>query len=152
MPWVTITADDVKGALTAAEVKAIGTVSVDVGQSDPVTARIGWTQNLIRGFIRGKYPVAASGIPDGLMDPALSIIIYKGLGRVSVELQAKRKDEYEAAMKILDDVRSGKFVPETPTVPETSSVPTSTPSINGGASDRLCNTPRRFSRAKQDGI
>lgn len=151
MAWTTITLDDVKAALSAAETSAISSVSVDVGQSDPITKRIQYTTDMIRGYIRRRFPVGVSGVPAGLVDPALSIIIYHGLMRVAPQLAEKRKPDFDAAMKILDDVKAGDWAPEEPTTETTETGAAPSPSIVGADDDMLTQT-RSFDRASQEGI
>jgi len=146
MAWITITPEDVRTRLTAAELAAIQNTSLAPDQADPVPEVIEQVVDEVRGYVSNVATLGSgSTIPSKLLSAALAIIRYRLLGRVGLKSGEDRRREYEDAVRLLERAADGKFRVEEP---ETASTET-----NANPLPSSFTTPeRKFSRNDQDGI
>lgn len=117
MSWTTLTADHVKTRLAAAELAALQTVALAVGQTDPLPEIIAAVTDEIRGYIAANSSNqlgAAGAVPPRLESAALAIIRYRLATRLPVKslLTEDRVKENEAAIRLLERVAAGNFAIE----------------------------------------
>jgi hypothetical protein len=113
MSWRIITEADVLTQISGAELTALRGVVLGDGQDDPVQPSIDAITAKVRGFVAGninnKLDANPAAIPDRLIDAAVSLIICRIISRTTMEPNATRLKDAEAANSLLRDVASGKF-------------------------------------------
>jgi hypothetical protein len=121
MAWITLTAADVQGTLTAPELSAARTAAIAVGQVDPLTDALARTVAEVRGYVGGaqRNTLGEAGtIPDELKSAALDLVRYRVLTRLPLQgssaLIDQRKAAAEAAERLLREVAAGRFAIEQP--------------------------------------
>src|SRR4051812_27549529 len=120
MSWITLTVDDVKPKLAAAELSALRSAALASGQGDPVAEILTEVVNEVRGYIAAcERNTLGAGvtIPDKLKSATLAIVRYRAATRLPVKsfLTEDRVKENEAAVRLLEQVAGCKFAVEEPT-------------------------------------
>jgi len=129
MAWTVIDADRVLSRLSSAETAAARTVSLGVGQTDPLTYQIEDATNFARGYLSNQVTLEAAGVHPMVVGPTCAIIIYNLLLRVAPNLAELRKQAYLDALKFFEAIADKDvLVPEDETGTATSDP---TPSIAG---------------------
>ena len=124
MAWLTLTSAHVQASLAAAELTALRTTQLAVGQTDPLPEAITRTVGEVRGYVgahAGGMVGQAGTIPEELLASAVAIARWRLLGRLPVKLMAseQRRQEYDDARALLRDVAAGKFAVSAPANPAT---------------------------------
>ncbi len=147
MAWITISEDDVLTALCSPELEGYRAAALETGQADPVQPAISQVTDLVRGYVGGNPSNqlgAAGTIPQKLLAPALDIIAVRVPQRVGQAPAAVRKTAEENAIRLLEQVASGKFSIEEPVVKSAEKENTASPTWKA--------RPSRFGHHAQDGI
>lgn len=148
MPWAIIVVDDLKSGLAGAELEALQSAALATGQSDPTPEIIAQVVDLVRGYIAAGGVTLGSGatLPSKLKTSALAIIRYRICSRLPVSslLTEARKQEYQDAIRLLEQVAAGRFRVEEPENAATEQA--------GASSPRFDTLPRIFTPANQDGV
>jgi len=155
MAWNTISIDDVKGALSAAEYSGVTTASLPDGRTgtELVEEVIANAISEARGYIAADASnvLGVEGtVPDELRASVLVIIRYRiftRLPKMKALLDELRTREYDEAMRKLRDVSAGKFKlvqPVTPADPNQQA--------GGGSIGLISKTKRRMSRDNLGGL
>jgi len=152
MAWQTFTAAQLSAALTAQEAQALATYLLRPGESDPTPEIASETASEIRGYVAAHYGAAVGQpgeVPEELVATAKAIGRWYLLTKIAAGSAAKvlltdaRKMEYEAGIKRLESVASGKFAVSVPIV-----VNTDQPRPQGGGAFGKLNiggtTPETF--------
>jgi hypothetical protein len=119
MAWITLTQDDLLGKLAAAELTAVKTKALAVGQVNPVPEEVASAIQEIRGRVaacKSNTLGVGATIPEELKPAALAILRYRVLTRLPVAglITPQREREYGDALALLSAVAAGKFVVEQP--------------------------------------
>lgn len=151
MSWRAITEADVVSKISSDELEAIRAAALASGQVDPVASEIDSVTELVRGY------VASSGvemdtdnptyIPERLIGPAVKILVVDIPARVAgmaLDENDVRRDAKKEAIRLLEQVASGKYSIEDPTTGSESNE-AKTPSYSP-------TRTRRYTRDSQDGI
>lgn len=112
MSWTVLTEPLLLSVINNSELEKARQVAQQAGQSDPVDPVLDQVTALVRGYVRRKYELEASGVPPSLVAISLDIVAYRIGSRLSSKLSEGRKGAYEDAMKLLREVASGDFVVE----------------------------------------
>lgn len=148
MSWAAVTVDMVKTRLAGPEVAALQTAALATGQVDPLPDTIAQVVDEVRGYISAGGSVLETGatIPSKLRSATLAIIRYRLITRLPVKslMTEARKEENDAAVRLLERVADGKFSVEEAVTPTTEVIGAPTPSVTG----KTLN----FNRSSQDGI
>jgi phage gp36-like protein len=147
MPWIPLTAADVK--LSADEKEVILALSEEAG-GDPFLSALESAINEVRGYIAAwrLNTLGQQGlIPDTLKDCTLALARYKllnlpGAGALITE---DRRNEYKDAIALCRSVAKGEFSVETPDDAIISTTPAGTVEV-------VSAPERRFTRDKLDGL
>lgn len=115
--WTTLTADDVRTRLAAAELAALQTAALASGQTDPLPEIVAAVTDEVRGYIAANHANelgVAGAVPPRLVSAALAIIRYRLATRLPVKslLTEDRVKENEAAIRLLERVAAGQFAIE----------------------------------------
>lgn len=114
MGWNTITEDDIRSRLAAAELTSLKTVETVNGQ-DVLADLISQVTDEIRGYVSACSinSLGAEGtIPSRLMTAAVNLVRYRLLNRLPINtpsLLQERKQEYRDSIQLLRDVAACKF-------------------------------------------
>lgn len=113
MSWRTVTENDLTAALSEAELNAFRNSAAE----DPVDAVIRSTVAYVRGVIRSapsrvRMSPGERDLPESLIVPAMDLARWNVLTRMNLVVNESRTKAYERANQLLDDVRAGKFIPE----------------------------------------
>lgn len=148
MSWQTITTDLVKTRLAGPEVSALQTAALASGQTDPLPEIVTQVVDEVRGYVSaGGYTLGTGAtVPSKLLSATLAIIRYRLSTRLPVKslITEDRKNENDAAIRLLERVADGKFAVEEPETASTEQA--------GGASPSVTERTRYFSRECQDGV
>jgi hypothetical protein len=147
MSWIAITEDDVKTRLAGAELAAYKSAALAQGQANPLPEVIAQVVSEVRGYIAANqrnFLSLGELIPDKLLSATLAIIRYRLLTRLPIPVAEDRKQESEAAIRLLERVADGKFAIEEPDDVSDDVLPAPAP--------RITTPTRRFSQSAQDGI
>jgi len=148
MAWATIIVDDLKAGLAGAELEALQSAALATGQSDPTPEIIAQVIDLVRGYIAAAGVTLGTGatIPSKLKTSALAIIRYRICSRLPISslLTDARKQEYQDALRLLEQVAAGRFRVEEPTEAATEQA--------GASSPRFDTNTRVFTPANQEGV
>lgn len=114
MSWITITADQVAGRMTAAEYNAFANMYLAPGKTSPLPEIISSVTARVRGYVAGNSSntlQAGNTIPPELLDAALAIAVYRLVTRCPLkkEFTETRKDANDEAIAELVRVSQGKF-------------------------------------------
>jgi predicted NBD/HSP70 family sugar kinase len=148
MSWSAITAVEVLQEFNPKEAAQIATIQGAADNLTPILARI---VNAARAcVIAGGGQVDQAGkIPDQLREDVISIARWRwliSLPEVNETLQSKnRRDDYDSAMKRMDDVAAGKIKIELPTAPIVQAAP-------DNAIEVASSQTRRFTRDQMEGM
>jgi hypothetical protein len=148
MAWQTISEDDLREKMAAAEVSALQTAALATGQANPITGTIARVVDEVRGYIAaGGFSLEDGAyIPSKLVDATLTIVAWRAAMRLNVKsiLSEARRSEYDQALQLLRLVATGKFAIEEPTTVEDEALGAPSPSM---ADKTLTRQP-----SNQDGI
>lgn len=121
--WTTLTVDQLRDRLTAAELAAMRSVQVEGDQLDPATEALRRSVDEARGYL-GVRPDSTLGpagtVPPQLEGAVLDIARYRLCTRLAVGrigetfLTESRSQEYKDALRLLRDMADGKFAVEQP--------------------------------------
>jgi phage gp36-like protein len=120
MPWITLTATDVRTRLTGPELAAAQAAALQGGQGDPLPDVVAQVVAEARGYIAGhasnRLDADTSTIPAALQSAVLAIIRYRLLTRLPVKslLTEDRVKENEQALLLLRMVARGEFAVDAP--------------------------------------
>lgn len=149
MPWQIITETDIRDRLSGPELAAYKSVALATGQTDPLPGIITQTVDEVRGYIAAAGTVAlgeGTTIPSKLVSAASAIVRWRLITRLplnSAALLETRKQEYQDALRLLEQTATGKFLVEEPTTASAEQI--SVPGPRWSARDR------HFTRSTQDG-
>lgn len=118
MNWRKVTEADVEASLSHSEIDAFRRSAAEC--DDPVEAQIADTVAYVRGIVRSspahvRMDPDASTLPASLIRPAMDYLRYAVLTRQNVIVNESRTKAYEKACELFDDVRAGRFIPESVT-------------------------------------
>lgn len=116
MAWRTITADDVRGALSAPELAAYNTAAIGSGQ-DPLADITGTAVHEARAHIAdcaANTLPTGNTVPDRVVHHLLAIIRFRMLTRLDLDVSDARKMEYNEAKKFFIRVAECKVSIEQP--------------------------------------
>jgi phage gp36-like protein len=75
-----------------------------------ITDAISYVDNMIDGYIRGRYDLPLASTPDELKYLALDLVVYRLYSRrMYTDLPETVKENYSNAIKTLKDIQAGKF-------------------------------------------
>ena len=146
MPWIPLTAADVK--LAEAEADVIRSLASEDG-GDPILSALDSAINEVRGYIAARYPLGLAGtLPDTLKDTALALARYKllNLPGLGLPITEDRRNEYKDAIRRCESVARGEFAIETPAELDTAAQQSITPRPSFGSKTLV------QSRDEQDGL
>jgi phage gp36-like protein len=108
MPYCTI--DDIKKVIPAAELIQL-TDDSQTGEvdTDIVNAAIANADNLINGYLRAKYSLPLSEVPDLVKEFSVTLAKHWLYSRRWPELPDGLKDAYKNAFSMLKDINAGKL-------------------------------------------
>ena len=109
MSWITLTPDDLNGALGANEVAKFTQVS---GNGDIRASLIDQVTREVRGYAGSAGPLGPDGtIPDELKDAAVSLVVWRYVTQGPAKSLATdaRKNAADNALTLLRDVAKGAF-------------------------------------------
>lgn len=119
--WGTIAEADVLTRLTGPEVTSYKTLSLGVGQSNPLPEITAHAVNEVRGYIAssGSYALnTGATVPNRLKDATLALIRYRLITRLPIAsgsvLIEMRRREFEDAIRLLERVGDGRFQVDEP--------------------------------------
>jgi len=147
MSWITLTANDARSAMNAAELSAYQVAVIGVDQ-DPLADITETAVNEARGFIGDcKENQLAEGltVPERIVHHVLAIIRFRMLTRLDLTVSDDRRTEYKDARRFLERVSECKVQIEQPV----GAVDTS------GASQSIElveSTTKQWTRKKQSGL
>lgn len=146
--WITVTEDMVKTRLAGAELTALRTAALSVGQVDPLAEVIAEVVNEVRGYVaacKANQLESGTKIPEKLKTAALARIVFELATRLPVKfINDVRKDANTAAKRLLEQVAQCAFAIEEPVTPSTEGISNPSPKITG-----KCLS---FTREDQDGL
>jgi phage gp36-like protein len=149
MAWQSVTTAEIKTRLTGAEVTALQTAALASGQTDPLPDIVTQVVGEVRGYVAaGGYTLGTGEtVPSTLYSATLAIIRYRIATRLPVKaiLTQDRKDENDAAIRLLERVADGKFAVEEPTTASEETLGSPSPSFVTGKTLTM-------QRDDQDGI
>lgn len=148
MAWQAITTDDVKTRLAGAEVAALQSSALAVGQTDPLPEVVGQVVDEVRGYVAagGNTLDAAGTVPSKLVGATLAIIRYRLATRLPISglLTEERKAENDAAIRLLERVADRKFAVEEAAAPSSE--------VIGAPGPKVTGKTLHYGRNSQDGI
>lgn len=114
MSWRTVTESDLISTVSASEADAF---RASFTEDDPIDRQVADTVAFVRGIIRSapsgvSLSADESQLPASLIRPAMDYLRFNLLTRMNDVVNESRKLAYEKACQLFDDVRSGKFIPE----------------------------------------
>jgi len=115
--WRVLTARDVAAALNQDEIDMYNQLPDFASLEDPVGDLLKEVASYVRGFCRasGKVKIDPNDrytIPESLVKPAISIVVYRMSARMPMEVTDSRKEANKDAEELLKKVASGEFLPE----------------------------------------
>lgn len=129
MSWRKVQECDLEATLSQDEISAFRK-SADF-EHDPVEAQLRQACAYVRSIIRsgGKCRPAAdeSTLPESLISPAMDYLRHQILTRMNVVVNESRTRAYEQALKLFDEIRSGRFIPESDAATEAADTPAGSP-------------------------
>jgi len=148
MAWATLTVDDLKSRLAGAELASLQTAALADGQTDPTAETLAQVIDEVRGYIAAAGVTLGTGItiPSKLKNTTLNLARYRLCSRLPVAslLTDARKQEYQDAIRLLEQVAAGRFRVEEPTVAADEQAGAPSPSFG--------EDTHTFSRDNQDGL
>jgi len=120
--WRQVHEADLNSTLSQTEIDAF---RKSAAEGDPVESLISTTVAYVRGIIRSapqrvKLHPNEAYLPESLIVPAMDLARFNVLTRLNVVVNESRTKAYERANQLFDDVRAGKFVPESDNTADTS--------------------------------
>lgn len=149
MPWQTITETEIRDRLSGPELAAYKSAALATGQTDPLPGIIAQTVDEVRGYIAAAATVAlgeGTTVPSKLVSATVAIVRWRLLTRLplnSAALLETRRQEYQDALRLLEQTAAGKFLVEEPTTAAAEQIALPRPLWSA--------RPRRFTRSTQDG-
>jgi phage gp36-like protein len=143
------TLDDIQGVVSDAELiqltdDTIPPVAIIQANVDKAIAR---ADELIDGYLRGRYTLPLSSVSGLLRDTAVDIAAYHLFKRKKkAKLPEAVSDDYKNALKILESIQSGKIALEA------DPVPSSTPTVVTGEGGSVTGSNRVFTRDSLRGL
>lgn len=118
--WTTIAATDLNVYLVGAQVSAMQTAALAVGQSNPFTPAMQDRTNYIRARISKRISISATAysVPPELKTAACMLIIEAMQPRIKIPLTEDQKTAITRAYKDLDIAATDDFPVSTPDDPE----------------------------------
>jgi phage gp36-like protein len=148
MAWVTLIVGDLKQRLAGAELESLQTAALADGQSDPVGETLAQVIDEVRGYIAaaGVTLGVGSTVPSKLIVTTLNLARYRICSRLPVAsfLTESRKQEYQDALRLLEQVAAGRFRVEEPAEAATEQA--------GASSPQFDTQTRVFKPADQEGV
>ena len=142
--WVVLTPADVQNALNQDELAVMQSAGGNAGA--PLTGLIADATDEVRGYCRRRNTLGADGtIPRELKNPAIDLVIYRLMKRVSGAsgTEGRRKD-HDSAIETLQRVATGEFLISAPLTPTTS--------VTSAPSPQIAEKHHRFGYNKERGI
>lgn len=120
--WRKVHEADLNSSLSQTEIDAFRRSAIEV---DPIVSLVTSTVAYVRGIIRSaptrvKLHPDETYLPESLIIPAMDLARFNVLTRANVVVNESRTKAYERANQLLDDVRAGRFIPESATESEES--------------------------------
>jgi hypothetical protein len=115
MPWLTLTAADLKNVMSGPEYNRVTTAALNDGQTaaEIIAEEIANHTESVRGYVGVKNQLGPAGtIPGELKTAALHllrIVVFTRLPGLSSLITKPREDEAKAATRKLEQVAAGKF-------------------------------------------
>lgn len=118
--WRKVTEQDLVSALSQDEVDAF---RAGQGDEDPILVQIADEVAYVRGVIRSapariRLSADEGALPASLIKPAMDHLRFNVLTRLDVKVNESRTLAYQKALELLDQVREGKFIPESDGEPD----------------------------------
>lgn len=114
MAWREPTIDDFKAALSETEARAYG--KSDDFSDDVIGTKLKNTVAAVRGYIRSgrkcRMPNDERLLPEFLISPAMSYMVFELLTRYGRTVNASREKTYDHARELFDKIAQGSIVPE----------------------------------------
>lgn len=115
--WRELTVRDVAAALNQDEIDMYNQLPDFKSLEDPVGDLLKEVASYVRGFCRasGKTKIDPNNrytIPESLIKPAISIVVYRMSARMPMEVTDSRKEANKTAEELLEKVAKGEFLPE----------------------------------------
>jgi hypothetical protein len=114
--WREITEDDLLNQISGAEIEALRSAVLGMGQSDPVQPAIDQVVAEVRGYITANQANSLDAdpakIPDRLIGAAVSLIIIQIMtraGGMMIDPESARSKRADESRRLLRDVAAGKF-------------------------------------------
>lgn len=151
MSWITLTEAGVQTKLAGAELAALKTAALAVGQTNPLPEVISQITREVRGYVAAcaRNVLGTEGtIPDELELAALNRIRYELATRLPVAslLTDARKDANRAATEQLKEVAAGRFLLVAPATAATAQA------ASGTGVQVVTNSTPQASRARLSGL
>ena len=149
MAWTQITETEIRDRLSGPELAAYKSAALAIGQTDPLPGIIAQSVDEVRGYIAAAATVALGDgvtVPSKLVSATVAIVRWRLITRLplnSAALLETRKQEYQDAIRLLEQTAAGKFLVEEPTTAAAEQI--SVPGPRWSARDR------HFTRSTQDG-
>lgn len=117
--WRKVHEADLVSKLSLEEIDAFRGTSADSG--DPITAAIADEVAYVRGIIRSaptkvRMCEEEGTLPSSLISPAMDHLRFDVLTRMDIKVNESRTLAYQKAIELFNDVRAGKFIPESDAV------------------------------------
>jgi len=84
----------------------------DSVDSDKITDAISYVDNIIDGYLRGRYDLPIASVPDELKYLAVDFVVYRLYSRrMYTEVPDSVLKKYHEVVKMLQDIQKGAFNP-----------------------------------------
>lgn len=145
VPWITITAENLRAYLVAEQLDALREEALGEGQADPFSEIMPDVVSKIRQYIfsnsANQLDAAEFSIPPELKLDAIYLIMAPLLGRLGIAMTKDQSDAHEAARSTLIALREKKLLVSKPDNPIT-------PAIQGGSGVELVSSTPRQANAR----
>lgn len=145
VPWITITAENLRAYLVAEQVAALQAEALAPGQADPFVEIMPDVVSKMRTYIASnldnQLDAEELALPPSLKLDAIYIIMAAMLGRLQIAMTKDQADAHQAARSTLIALREKKLLVEKPTNPIT-------PAVQGGTGAVLVSAAPRQATAQ----
>ena len=123
VPWIQLTADDIKTRLSGPELDALSGYALADGQADPLPDVISQVTDEARGYIAaraGNVLGQPGTLPAQVRGAVIAIVRWRLAGRLAIGGAEKllrsetRQAEYQDAVQFLKDIAAGKIKVDQP--------------------------------------
>ena len=119
--WITISQNDVLASINNSELTAAINTALASGQDNPLDTLLPDVTAEVRGYVRRRNTLGATGtLPQELKNAAIDIIIYRAANRLRKKAIAEdKKPDNDLALKKLEAVADGSIAISAPDNPTT---------------------------------